>query len=382
MPTNDEHLYLQAIQEVEGDSRQDGLWAKAITLEKGDAEQAKYRYVQLRVEQLQKAPEVAELPPPYPDGENISGARSDQSTSNNLLEKGAPVYSFASSPSDLTRYTIFALWALVVISGIAIISDVMQLNLLDSPWTVSMEEAQSNDTRVRIVNILHFGIIIISSVMMVVWRYRANENCHGFGAQNMQFTPGWAAGSNFVPIMNLFRPYQVMQEIWKVSTDPSAWRNQAGGLLVKWWWAACVVSMLLCQAYSRTALKNLSRTEGVRELQETTVASVFTSGAIVVSAFMTIWLVNTIYKKQQQITLKCVGTSQLPPLEKDSAPVGSGDFPIESNIIKKVSKFLSCPSCGERVGYTDKQITEIEKTGTWRQPCRKCGTSFDVRGNI
>jgi len=30
MPNNDEHYYLQAMQEAEGDNRQEGLWAKAL----------------------------------------------------------------------------------------------------------------------------------------------------------------------------------------------------------------------------------------------------------------------------------------------------------------------------------------------------------------
>lgn len=49
---NDEELYLAATNEVEGENKSPGLWAKVMTLSEGDEEKAKYKYVKLRVEQL------------------------------------------------------------------------------------------------------------------------------------------------------------------------------------------------------------------------------------------------------------------------------------------------------------------------------------------
>jgi hypothetical protein len=50
---SDEAYYLAAIDECEK-GRSPGLWAKALTLEKGNEELAKFRYVELRVPQLKK----------------------------------------------------------------------------------------------------------------------------------------------------------------------------------------------------------------------------------------------------------------------------------------------------------------------------------------
>ena len=49
---NDEHLYLQATNEVEGGSQKESLWAKVMALSEGDEAIAKYKYINLRVEQL------------------------------------------------------------------------------------------------------------------------------------------------------------------------------------------------------------------------------------------------------------------------------------------------------------------------------------------
>jgi len=52
---NDEELYLKATNEVEGDSKDPALWAKAMVLAGGDQDKAKYEYIKLRVEQFEKS---------------------------------------------------------------------------------------------------------------------------------------------------------------------------------------------------------------------------------------------------------------------------------------------------------------------------------------
>jgi len=49
---SDEILYLQATEEVESTARIPALWAKSIALAEGDLVKAKYKYIKLRVEQL------------------------------------------------------------------------------------------------------------------------------------------------------------------------------------------------------------------------------------------------------------------------------------------------------------------------------------------
>ena len=49
---NDEELYLEATNEVEGENKSTSLWAKVMALSEGDEEKAKYKYIKLRVEQL------------------------------------------------------------------------------------------------------------------------------------------------------------------------------------------------------------------------------------------------------------------------------------------------------------------------------------------
>lgn len=49
---DDAQLYLTATKEVDGDSQDEALWSKSLALSEGEAERARYMYIQLRVSQL------------------------------------------------------------------------------------------------------------------------------------------------------------------------------------------------------------------------------------------------------------------------------------------------------------------------------------------
>jgi hypothetical protein len=49
---------------------------------------------------------------------------------------------------------------------------------------------------------------------------RAYRNLPALGAESPRFSSGWAVGAWFVPFLNLVRPKQIMDDIWRAS-DPA-----------------------------------------------------------------------------------------------------------------------------------------------------------------
>ena len=84
--------------------------------------------------------------------------------------------------------------------------------------------------------ILLWAAALTTAVLVSKWIYRANCNARALGASEMAFTPGGAVGWYFVPIANLWKPYQAMREIWQASMSPSGWRRQQVSVLVPCWW--------------------------------------------------------------------------------------------------------------------------------------------------
>nr|MBN2277677.1 DUF4328 domain-containing protein [candidate division Zixibacteria bacterium] len=114
-------------------------------------------------------------------------------------------YHYTQDPTLLTKFLKAILWISLGISILSQISDFMQMNLLNS-GTISMSEAEANDNRQRIIGILHSVAFIGTGIAFLKWIYRANSNCHGFGAQGIKFIPARSIGYYFMPIINLYRP--------------------------------------------------------------------------------------------------------------------------------------------------------------------------------
>lgn len=81
-------------------------------------------------------------------------------------------------------------------------------------------EIQANDSRQLAVGGLHFLVFFVTAIIFMTWFHRAYANLEPLGNPSLTFTPGWAVGCWFVPILNLYRPLQIAQEIWGKS-DPS-----------------------------------------------------------------------------------------------------------------------------------------------------------------
>lgn len=95
----------------------------------------------------------------------------------------------------------------------------------------------------EIVLAVVFAVTFLTGLVLALrWIYLANANAHALGAEGMRFTPGWAVGWYFVPIANLWKPYQAMKEIWQASAVKTDWRVVRVPRLLPWWWAFWLLS--------------------------------------------------------------------------------------------------------------------------------------------
>jgi hypothetical protein len=59
----------------------------------------------------------------------------------------------------------------------------------------------------RAIGVIGFAQMVaywVTSVAFFVWLHRANRNLPALGAIGLKFTPGWAVGCFFVPLVNVF----------------------------------------------------------------------------------------------------------------------------------------------------------------------------------
>ena len=97
-------------------------------------------------------------------------------------------YSFTKNPLGLTQLLKVMLWVQLGAVIICILSDFGQMSLAGS-GNITIEAAEANDARQGMIGLLYFGVFIATGIIFLKWIYRANLNCHGFGASDMKFTP-------------------------------------------------------------------------------------------------------------------------------------------------------------------------------------------------
>jgi hypothetical protein len=85
---------------------------------------------------------------------------------------------------------------------------VFRQNLLAS------DSAIAADSRVNLV------LLIVSALAFFLWLYRASQNLRAFRPEPFEFSPSYAVGSFFIPVLSFYLPFYAMSEIWQAS-DPS-----------------------------------------------------------------------------------------------------------------------------------------------------------------
>ena len=118
-----------------------------------------------------------------------------------------------------------------------ILLNVDLLERIDAGGLITPSEAEDNDNRLALAGFLNIAALVFVIVAFCRWIHRAYGNLSSIHRGSLRFSPGWAVGWFLVPIMNLFRPYQVMNELHKTSNPAGA-----GSRVVGWWWGLWIVA--------------------------------------------------------------------------------------------------------------------------------------------
>jgi hypothetical protein len=92
---------------------------------------------------------------------------------------------------------------------------------------------------------------LVTAALWLAWFRRAYLNLPALGARRLRFRPWWAVGAWLLPVFSLFRPKQVLNDIWRAS-DPhlpldqaDTWRRRPVAEVLGWWWLVFVASVLV-----------------------------------------------------------------------------------------------------------------------------------------
>ena len=198
-------------------------------------------------------------------------------------------------------HTLVLLLTLLLVAGlvldvVSIGSDLLELELLErmSSGDYTQDEAEGNDARQVLLGLLHILVYLPTVVVFAMFLRRASSNARALGAHSMRFTPGWVVGWFFVPIANLFKPYQTVREIWEVSRP--AQEIAMLPALLPLWWAAWLASNLMGNVSFRLAMAG----DDLPSLITSAQFNIATALVSVVCAVLALLLVRRLHAIQQQ----------------------------------------------------------------------------------
>jgi hypothetical protein len=104
--------------------------------------------------------------------------------------------------------------------------------------TSSPAEVRDADRLVAVLSRISFGVVVLIAVVFLVWFYRARLNVENYEPRFQRWSVGWAAGG-WLPVVNLWVPYQITTDILLDSdqplTGPARAARRTYGLLQAWW---------------------------------------------------------------------------------------------------------------------------------------------------
>ena len=153
------------------------------------------------------------------------------------------------SAAGKARLALFATGAAMVLQLLMAGSCGMQLlMLMQAQQGVAIDQAtaEANDARQLAISVILIISALFCLVTLLVWIYAAHSNLPAFGARALEFTPGWAVGYFFIPIVNLWKPYQAVREIYTRSDPgPLVGRVVSSAGILGWWWGLRIISAIV-----------------------------------------------------------------------------------------------------------------------------------------
>jgi len=212
--------------------------------------------------------------------------------------------------ATLTSLLRIVLILFIVASLYSTFSDLMEIAVLQRVVAgddAATTEQAASDARMAVVTIFDRLLFLTSGIAFLVWTYRMHTNATALGGSDyMEFTAGWAVGWYFIPIANLWKPYQALREIAQAShPDYDDWLHAPRPAILPMWWALVLANLML----TRTAYAVYRDADSPSGYLSAARMSVLTDLLHVALGIVTVLVVNKLYRWQVEKRERCARTA-------------------------------------------------------------------------
>lgn len=169
--------------------------------------------------------------------------------------------------------------------------------------TVTVADLDAADRLISGVGWGYLIFIVIAAVVFLVWLWRARVNAEMLCEARHRRSRGWVIGSWICPIVNLWFPFMVVDDIYRASRpgtprDLADLRMVAGSRLLAVWWT----SWLAWEVIDRILLRMWRDELTVEALRTIAIVETIGVAAMIVAAVFVIMIMRRISGWQIQAT--------------------------------------------------------------------------------
>ncbi|MEV5594710.1 DUF4328 domain-containing protein [Streptomyces sp. NPDC052496] len=158
------------------------------------------------------------------------------------------------------------LYLVIAADLFALGADLFLRALLDNLATATGQDAERADALYAVAAYLQGALLIPTAVVFIVWFHRSRVNAEHYTRDVCTLGRGWAIGSWFVPIGNLWLPFRVAKETWQASVQsaPDGSPRTVSTALVRAWWTLWVLTIIVSRVGS-TLHKRAELPDAIRQ---------------------------------------------------------------------------------------------------------------------
>lgn len=202
---------------------------------------------------------------------------------------------------DLWGLTTTLRVALVIFAGLGALSllsgflDIVVLKKLAYGEAVSEGQVTAANLRRAIMWYLQLVTYIVIGLIFLRWIYFSKANAYAM-SHGLRFKPGWAIGWFLIPVANLWKPYQAMEETFRASHPnfDADWPRAPRPSILPLWWTLWILDNVLGRFNSH--LHAHSPLEQLHAAQ----IGVFQSLTIIPLGFVAMSMIGILYSWQSE----------------------------------------------------------------------------------
>lgn len=198
------------------------------------------------------------------------------------------------------NYAMIGVVVVLFLDAVSAVADYSQYNVLidvrDGIF-VSDDKLQNNDLVQQGIAIVYLIAFITSAVFFILWFRRAYYNL-GVRTETTYYSEGWAAGSWFVPIISLFRPFQIMKELDEDTSEllgkASSTEVNTNSFLIGTWWTLWIISNYI----GNVVIKSMFQAETIENYINLTLLDMISSCFGIPLALVTVYMIKNYANKE------------------------------------------------------------------------------------